>query len=80
VEDGITRFGISSADRVLQLASVSFDTSAEQTFVALSAGATLIVRGNEIWGGRPAHRDHGTHSVSVANLTPAYLPERSHTT
>jgi amino acid adenylation domain-containing protein len=73
VEDGITRFGISSADRVLQLASVSFDTSAEQTFVALSAGATLVVRGNEIWGGDQLIETMERYSVSVANLTPAYL-------
>ncbi|WP_165944439.1 AMP-binding protein, partial [Micromonospora sp. KC213] len=73
VEDGIARFGISSADRVLQLASVSFDTSAEQVFLALSAGATLVVRGNEIWGGDQLIEIMRRFSVSVANFTPAYL-------
>ncbi|TDC67815.1 amino acid adenylation domain-containing protein, partial [Micromonospora sp. KC606] len=73
VDDGIARFGISSADRVLQLASVSFDTSAEQIFLALSAGATLVVRGNEIWGGDQLIETMQRFSVSVANFTPAYL-------
>ncbi|WP_286202953.1 amino acid adenylation domain-containing protein [Rhizobium lusitanum] len=73
VEDGVARYAISSSDRVLQLASFSFDTSAEQTFLSLSAGATLIVRSNEIWGGDQLIENMRRFSVSVANLTPAYF-------
>ncbi|RFA17640.1 hypothetical protein B7R24_16775, partial [Subtercola boreus] len=73
VEDGLDRYQISSADRVLQLASISFDTSAEQIFLALSAGATLVVRGSTIWGGDQLIDTMQRFSVSVANLTPAYL-------
>ncbi|MFB7614057.1 amino acid adenylation domain-containing protein [Kitasatospora sp. NPDC056181] len=36
-------YGITAADRVLQFASLSFDTCAEEVFPALAAGATLVV-------------------------------------
>jgi amino acid adenylation domain-containing protein len=42
------RYGIESWDRVLQFASLSFDTSAEEIFPALSAGSTLVVRNDEM--------------------------------
>ncbi|WP_406207780.1 amino acid adenylation domain-containing protein [Kitasatospora sp. NBC_01560] len=36
-------YGITAADRVLQFASLSFDTCAEEVFPALAAGAALVV-------------------------------------
>ncbi len=36
--------GVTSADRVLQFASLSFDTAAEEIFPCLAAGATLVLR------------------------------------
>jgi len=38
-----------SSDRVLQFASLSFDSSVEEIFSTLTAGARLIVRGNTVW-------------------------------
>ncbi|MGE6530103.1 amino acid adenylation domain-containing protein [Pseudomonas sp. NPDC077382] len=38
------RYGIDSADRVLQFAPFNFDASIEEVFVSLSAGATLVLR------------------------------------
>jgi amino acid adenylation domain-containing protein len=38
------RFELSSADRVLQFSSLSFDVHAEEIFGALSAGAALVLR------------------------------------
>ncbi|WP_043974499.1 non-ribosomal peptide synthetase [Streptomyces microflavus] len=38
-------YGITAADEVLQFASLSFDTHAEEVFPALTAGATLTVAG-----------------------------------
>ncbi|HEX3282865.1 MAG TPA: amino acid adenylation domain-containing protein, partial [Pyrinomonadaceae bacterium] len=37
-------YGISDRDRVLQFASLSFDTSAEEIFPTLTTGATLVLR------------------------------------
>ncbi|MEU6234109.1 amino acid adenylation domain-containing protein [Kitasatospora sp. NPDC047058] len=36
-------YGVTAADRVLQFASLSFDTCAEEVFPALAAGAALVV-------------------------------------
>jgi non-ribosomal peptide synthase protein (TIGR01720 family) len=37
-------FGLTRADRVLQFASISFDTAAEEIFPCLASGATLVLR------------------------------------
>ena len=37
-------YGLSAADRVLQFASISFDTSVEEIFPCLTCGATLVLR------------------------------------
>jgi amino acid adenylation domain-containing protein len=41
-------FAIGPADRVLQFASISFDTSVEEIYPCLTAGGTLVLRGNEM--------------------------------
>ena len=38
------KYSITSSDRVLQFASLSFDTSAEEIYCALTRGATLVLR------------------------------------
>jgi amino acid adenylation domain-containing protein len=40
----IEAFGLTPADRVLQFASISFDTSGEEIYPALASGATLVLR------------------------------------
>jgi amino acid adenylation domain-containing protein len=42
------RFGLRTGERILQFASLSFDTAAEEIFSALSAGATLVLRSEEM--------------------------------
>ena len=39
-------YALGPADRVLQFASISFDTSAEEIYPCLTAGATLVLRGD----------------------------------
>lgn len=41
-------FGLRAGDRVLQFASLSFDTAAEEIFATLSRGATLVLRPEEM--------------------------------
>ncbi|WP_267555786.1 AMP-binding protein, partial [Rhizobium rhizogenes] len=43
------------------------------TFLSLWAGATLIVRANEIWGGTQLIENMRRFSVSVSELPPAYF-------
>ncbi len=41
-------FGLKVADRVLQFAALSFDASIEEIFPTLAAGATLVIRSDEM--------------------------------
>ncbi|MBB4639458.1 amino acid adenylation domain-containing protein, partial [Longimicrobium terrae] len=62
-------------DRVLQFASAGFDVSLEQLFLPLLTGATLVLRGPDLWSAaefRTRVRDMG---ITVANLPPAYWQE-----
>jgi len=44
VSGAVEQYEITSSDRVLQFASVSFDTSAEEIYPGLTSGATLVLR------------------------------------
>jgi amino acid adenylation domain-containing protein len=44
----INEYGLSSSDRILQFASISFDTAAEEIFPCLVSGATLVLRTEEM--------------------------------
>ncbi len=66
---GIRReHGLTAADRVLQFAALTFDVALEQIFSALSCGAALVFRGDEIWGARDLSRVLRENGVTVANL------------
>jgi len=65
-------FGLTPDDRMLQFAALTFDQGLEQVFAILTSGATLFMRGVDIW--QPA--DFGKivvdNALSVINLPPAY--------
>ncbi|BDI19712.1 hypothetical protein ANSO36C_55140 [Nostoc cf. commune SO-36] len=44
----IDKYGINASDKVLQFASICFDTSIEEIFPCLSVGATLVLRTEEM--------------------------------
>ncbi len=66
-------YAVSAADRVLQFASISFDTSVEEIFPTLTRGAALVLRDEEMLGSAPALlaacREHG---VTVLDLPTAF--------
>ncbi|GAA2818375.1 hypothetical protein GCM10010505_49420 [Kitasatospora aburaviensis] len=68
----VRAYGLTSRDRVLQLAALGFDTSLEQVFAALVSGATLILGGARTWA--PTELVHRLEELrlTVADLTPAY--------
>ncbi|MCZ0991311.1 non-ribosomal peptide synthetase [Streptomyces diastatochromogenes] len=68
-------FGLTAADRVLSFASTSFDASLEQILPALSTGATVIVRPDEIWSPEELAARVAAERVTVMELTPSYWAE-----
>lgn len=65
-------FQLTPADQVLQFAAYSFDQSIEQILPTLAAGATLVLRGPDIWPPQDFSRVIRDEHLSVINLPPAY--------
>jgi len=68
----LNHFELTSQDRELQFASFNFDQGLEQIFTSLAAGASLFLRGNEIWPGSEFDKIVRDHSLTVVNIPPAY--------
>ncbi|MFZ5918493.1 MAG: amino acid adenylation domain-containing protein [Chloroflexota bacterium] len=66
------RFELTADDRVLQFASYVFDQSVEQILTALIGGATLVLRGPEVWPPADFSRIVADFGLTVINLPPAY--------
>jgi amino acid adenylation domain-containing protein/non-ribosomal peptide synthase protein (TIGR01720 family) len=70
----IAVFGIRPDDRVLQLASASFDASLSEVFMALLAGAALVLIDDDTIADRARFVAHlAAENITVATITPAYL-------
>jgi len=66
-------------DRVLQFASLSFDVAAEEIFLSLTVGATLVLRTDEMLGATSAFwRQCREFEISVLELPTAYWRELAH--
>ncbi len=61
-------FGLGAGDRVLQFASLSFDVALEQILTTVQAGATLFLRGEEVWSAQELDRQILDHDLTVVNL------------
>ncbi|AGM07124.1 non-ribosomal peptide synthetase [Amycolatopsis keratiniphila] len=59
-------------DRVLQLASTSFDASLEQILPALTSGSTVVLRGDGVLGAAELATALADGAITVCELTPAY--------
>ncbi|HEV7395286.1 MAG TPA: amino acid adenylation domain-containing protein, partial [Pyrinomonadaceae bacterium] len=65
-------FGLTAADRVLQFASFGFDVSLEQILPTLFSGATLVLRGAELWTAVDFRQQIRKLKLSVVNPPTAY--------
>lgn len=69
-------YRIVRSDRVLQFASLSFDTSAEEIFPALTTGATLVLRTDSMLSStRHFLQACGEFGITVLDLPTAYWHE-----
>jgi amino acid adenylation domain-containing protein len=69
-------FALSSNDRVLQFASISFDTSVEEIFPCLTRGATLVLRTDAMLDGAASFLETCNEwGVNVVDLPTAYWHE-----
>lgn len=59
-------------DIVLQIASLSFDSSFEQIFSTLLGGATLVLTGPEVWSTSEFFKHAAFTGLTVAHLPTAY--------
>jgi amino acid adenylation domain-containing protein len=76
VEGAAQAFGIAPEDRVLQFASISFDTSAEEIYPCLTRGGTLVLRDDGMVASLERFaREVGNLGVTVLDLPTAYWHE-----
>ncbi|WP_415116930.1 amino acid adenylation domain-containing protein [Paraburkholderia sp.] len=71
-EVSIGMFGMSAEDRVLQFSTFNFDGFVEQVFPTLALGATLVLRGPELWSSDRFLAEVANQRITVADLTTAY--------
>ncbi|MGC5702149.1 amino acid adenylation domain-containing protein [Pseudomonas sp. NFXW11] len=59
-------------DRVLQFATLNFDGFVEQLYPALTHGATVVLRGPELWDSGRLYREIIGQGITLADLPTAY--------
>ncbi|MBV4482774.1 amino acid adenylation domain-containing protein [Pseudomonas khavaziana] len=59
-------------DRVLQFATLNFDGFVEQLYPALTLGATVVLRGPQLWDGDELYRQIIAQGITLADLPTAY--------
>ncbi|QDE69384.1 non-ribosomal peptide synthetase [Myxococcus xanthus] len=71
-QDMQLHFELTERDRVLQFASFNFDASLEQILPTFMTGATLVLRGNQVWTPEELARRVVEQRLSVMNFPTAY--------
>ena len=72
IRDAQQHYRIDQRDRVLQFAAFTFDPSLEQTFTALTCGATLHLRAGEALPAAEFNEQLVREGLTIINLPPAY--------
>ncbi|MEH2337088.1 amino acid adenylation domain-containing protein [Nostoc sp.] len=65
-------YALGKSDRVLQFASINFDASLEQIFPTLIVGATLVLRGSDVWTPTNFQKIISDFGLTVVNLPTVY--------
>ncbi len=68
-------YELTSADRVLQFASLSFDLSLEQILPTLVVGATLVMMSTDVWHTTEFHQGISQCDLTVLNIPTGYWQE-----
>jgi len=75
----IDAYDIKPEDRMLQFATINFDTAVEEIYPTLSAGATLVLRENNILlSSEELHTLISTKGLTILDLPTAYWHEWVH--
>ncbi|HYD81948.1 MAG TPA: condensation domain-containing protein, partial [Paucimonas sp.] len=69
---GCEFFALRPGERMLQFSTFNFDGFVEQLYPALSCGATVILRGPDLWDSEELYRRILRHRITVADFTTAY--------
>ncbi|MFJ4258068.1 amino acid adenylation domain-containing protein, partial [Pseudomonas monteilii] len=69
------RYEMSAADCELQFMSLAFDGAHERWLTALSHGAKLVMRGDDVWSPEQTCDVLHQHGVTVTALPPVYLQQ-----
>jgi amino acid adenylation domain-containing protein len=72
-------YQLTASDRVLQFSTLCFDASPEEIFPTLITGATLVLRGRNIWSPLEFYEQLSTLQVTVTNLPTAYWQQLVYT-
>jgi amino acid adenylation domain-containing protein len=67
--------GLTERDRVLQFASLSFDTAVEEIWPALTRGAAVVLRDPYPWSPEELRDKVAEHGITVLDLPTAYWHE-----
>ena len=68
-------YELTSTDRVLQFASLSFDLSLEQILPTLMVGAALVMMSTDVWRTAEFHRNLSRYDLTVLNIPTGYWQE-----
>ncbi|PWY53264.1 non-ribosomal peptide synthetase [Pseudomonas sp. RW409] len=65
-------FKMTAEDRGLQFSTFNFDAFVEQLYPALICGASVVIRGKELWDSETFYRELIGQGISIVDLSTAY--------
>ncbi|NHZ84206.1 AMP-binding protein, partial [Massilia sp. CCM 8695] len=65
-------FRLDAGERMLQFSTFNFDGFVEQLYPALTCGASVVLRGADLWDSEELYRRILRHRITVADFTTAY--------